>query len=174
MYHTLITTNKSSLENNFIEFMNKNFGSEVKERINHVLFLMTKLENKITNKERKEITSKLKDLLKEYVESRKRKVYKKIIERIVEITNKLYDLKKQHTKFLHDQSYFGLKRMKDLFELEEDEHFTSVLMRRSFNGTFKEYEISGSTKVITFEEYLNKIKPSLKSQLEELQKSTRS
>ena len=28
-------------------------------------------------------------------------------------------------------------------------------------------------KVITLEEYLNKIKPSLKSQLEELQKSTR-
>ena len=64
--------------------------------------------------------------------------------------------------------------MKDLFELEEDEDFTSVLMRRSFNGTFKQYEISGSTKVITFEEYLNKIKPSRKSQLEELQKSTRS
>ena len=128
--------------------MNKNFRSEVKERINHVLFLMTKLENKITNKKRKEITSKLKDLLKEYVESRKRKVYKKIIERIVEITNKLYDLKKQHTKFLHDQSYFGLKRMKDLFELEEDEDFTSVLMRQSFNGTFKEYEISGSTNNI--------------------------
>ena len=55
--------------------MNKNFRSEVQERINHVLFLMTKLENKITNKERKEITSKLKDLLKEHVESRKRKVY---------------------------------------------------------------------------------------------------
>ena len=75
MYHTLITTNRSPLENNFIEFMNKNFRSEVQERINHVLFLMTKLENKITNKERKEITSKLKDLLKEHVESRKRKVY---------------------------------------------------------------------------------------------------
>ena len=36
---------------------------------------MTKLENKITNKERKKITSKLKDLLKEYVGSRKRKVH---------------------------------------------------------------------------------------------------
>ena len=39
------------------------------------MFSMTKLENKITNKERKKITSKLKDLLKEYVESRKRKVH---------------------------------------------------------------------------------------------------
>ena len=94
-----------------------------------MLFLMTKLENKIANKERKEITIKLKDLLQEYVESRKIKVHKKIIERILEITNKLYDLQKQHTKFLHDQSYLGLKRIKDLFELEEDEDFTSVLMR---------------------------------------------
>ena len=36
--------------------MNRNFKSNIKERINHVLFLMTKLENKITNKERKNIT----------------------------------------------------------------------------------------------------------------------
>ena len=65
--------------------MNKNFRSEVKERINHVLFLMTKFENKIKSKERKEITIKLKDLLKEYVESRKRKVHKKIIEGILRL-----------------------------------------------------------------------------------------
>ena len=78
----------------------------------------------------------------------KEKFIKRQNDRIVEITNKLYDLKKQHTKFIHDQSYFGLKRIKDLFELEEDEDFTSVLMRQSFNGTFKEYEISGSTNNI--------------------------
>lgn len=43
---------------------------------------MTKLENKVTNKERKVITSKLKDLLKEYVESRKRKVREKLLKEL--------------------------------------------------------------------------------------------
>ena len=83
-------------------------------------------------------------------------------------------MQNQHAKFQHDQIYFGLKRISDLFELEEDEDFTSILMTQSFNGKFKEYEISGSTKVITLEEYLDKIKPSLKRQLEELQKSASS
>ena len=43
---------------------------------------MTKLENKVTNKERKVITSKLKDLLKEYVESSKRKVREKLLKEL--------------------------------------------------------------------------------------------
>ena len=63
LYYVLISSNKSPSEDNFIEFMNRNFKSDIKERINYVLFLMTKLENKITNKERKNITSELKDLL---------------------------------------------------------------------------------------------------------------
>ena len=63
LYYVLISSNKSPSEDNFIEFMNRNFKSDIKERINYVLFLMTKLENKITNKERKNITSESKDLL---------------------------------------------------------------------------------------------------------------
>ena len=43
---------------------------------------MTKLENKVTNKEIKVINSKLKDLLKEYVESRKRKVREKLLKEL--------------------------------------------------------------------------------------------
>ena len=150
--------------------MDRNFKSDIKERINHVLFLMTKLENKITDKERKNITSELKDLLKEYVKSKKIRAREKIIEKIVDITNALYSKQKQHTKFYGDQTYYGLKEIKDLFE-KIDENFKPILMRQSFSGNFIEYEISGSTSVITFNEYLNKIKPSIKIQLEKLQKS---
>ena len=45
-------------------------------------------------------------------------------------------------------------------------------MRKSFSGDVKEYEISGSTNVITFNEYLDKINYSLKNKLEHLQKNT--
>ena len=57
-----------------------------------------------------------------------------------------------------------------MFE-KKDEDFTPIFMRQSFSGSFIEYEISGSTNVITFNEYLNKIKYSLKSKSEKLQKS---
>ena len=104
--------------------------------------------------------------MKEYVESRKRKICEKIIERIVEITNELYSTQKQHTKFQLDQSYYGLKKIRDLFELDDEEDFTAVFVRLAFNGKLKEYEIAGSTKVITFNEYLDKIRSSLLMQLE--------
>ena len=93
---------------------------------------MTKLENKVTNKERKVITSELKELLKEYVESIKRKVRERIIERIVEITNELYSTQKQHTKFQHDQSCYGLKKIRDLFELDDVKDFTAVFYKAVF------------------------------------------
>ena len=150
--------------------MNRNFKNDIKERINHVLFLMTKLENKITNKERKNITGKLKNLLKEYVKTKKIIAREKIIEKIVDIKNDLYSKQKQHTKFYYDQTYYGLKEIKDLFE-KKYEDFTPIIMRESFSGSFVEYQISGSTSVITFNEDLNKIKHSLKIKLESLQKS---
>lgn len=43
MYYALISTNRSPLEElqiNFTDFMNKDFRSEVKERINHVLIAL--------------------------------------------------------------------------------------------------------------------------------------
>ena len=43
LYHVLISSNKSPLENEYIEFVNKKFKSELKERINYVLLLMTKI-----------------------------------------------------------------------------------------------------------------------------------
>ena len=43
-------------------------------------------------------------------------------------------------------------------------------MRQSFSGSFIEYKISGTTSVTRFNEYLNKIKHSLKIKLESLQK----
>ena len=53
LYYVLISSNKSPLENEYIEYMNRKFKSDLKERLNHVLFLMTKLKNKVTNKEKK-------------------------------------------------------------------------------------------------------------------------
>ena len=150
--------------------MDRNFNSDIRERTNHVLFLMTKLENKITNKEKKNITSELKDLLKEHVKSKKIRARQKIIEKIVDITNYLYPKQKQHTKFYNDQTYYGLKEIKNYLK-KKDEDFTPILTRQSFSGNFIEHEISGSTSVITFNEYLNKIKPSIKIELEKLQKS---
>lgn len=99
-------------------------------------------------------------------------MHEEVVERIVEITSDLYDKQKQHTKFHHDQKYYGLRRVKDLFEVDGyEEDFNPVLVRQSFKGVFKEYEINGSVNVLTFKEYLDKIYLSLEKQIDETQKS---
>lgn len=62
MYYALITTKETPLEDNFIKYMNRDFRNDLKLRINHALFLITKLENKVTNVQRKEIISELKKI----------------------------------------------------------------------------------------------------------------
>lgn len=99
-------------------------------------------------------------------------MHEEVVERIVEIINDLYDKQKQHTKFHLDQKYYGLRRVKDLFEVAGyEEDVNPVLVRQSFKGVFKEYEINGSVNVLTFKEYLDKIYLSLEKQIDETQKS---
>ena len=99
-------------------------------------------------------------------------MHEEVVERIVEITSDLYDKQKQHTKFHHDQKYYGLRRVKDLFEVDGyEEDFNPVLVRQSLKGVFKEYEINGSVNVLTFKEYLDKIYLSPEKQIDETQKS---
>ena len=43
-----------------------------------------------------------------------------------------------------------------------------MLVRQSFKGTFSEYEMNGSTSVLTFKEYLDKIYLPLKNKFEEI------
>ena len=148
--------------------MDRDFKNDLKLRINHVLFLMTKLENKITNVQRKEIISELKKLLERYANTRKSRIHKEVIDRIEKIANNLNEIQRQHKKLRHDHSYYGLRKLKDLFKVDEEEGFTPVLVRQSFKGTLSEYEINGSTKVLTFREYLDKIYLPLKKNLKKL------
>ena len=62
LYYALITTKETPLEDNFIKYMNRDFRNDLKLRINHALFLITKFENKVTNVQRKEIISGLKKI----------------------------------------------------------------------------------------------------------------
>ena len=87
--------------------MNRDFRNDLKVRINHVLFLMTKLENKITNVQRKEIIRELKRILERYANTRKSRIHKEVIDRIEKIANNLNEIQRQHKKLRHDHSYYG-------------------------------------------------------------------
>lgn len=110
---TLLRTEKSPQEDKYLKYVNFTSRSDIKERINHTRLTLTKLGNKLTNKERKEINKEMNDM--EYV-NYTRTTREKAIRRLVELTNILLNKQKQHTKHHHDQTYYGLKDIQHYYE----------------------------------------------------------
>ena len=175
LYCVLVKTEKSPLEDSYMKYLKNDFRSDLNQRINHVLLLMTKLEldNKVTNTERLNIYEELKELKEKYVGTRNKNFRMQVVERIVKITNDLYNKQKQHTRLLRDQAYLGLRDLKYLFE-EDNNNYESILVRSSLDGRFEEYEISGCRQVLSLREYLTMIYLPLKKLIDEKQKSTKS
>ena len=120
-----------------MKYLKNDFKSDLKQRINHVLLLMTKLDNKLTNVERSYIFNELKQLKEKYVRTRNRNIRMQVIERIVKITNDLYNKQKQHTRLLHDQAYFGVRDLKYLFE-EDNNDYEAIFVKSALDGRFEE------------------------------------
>ena len=175
LYCVLFKTEKSPLEDSYVKYLKNDFRSDLSQRINHVLLLMTKLEldNKVTNTERLNIYEELKELKEKYVGTRNKNFRMQVVERIVKITNDLYNKQKQHTRLLRDQAYFGLRDLKYLFE-EDNNDYETIFVRSSLDGRFEEHEISGNRQVLSLREYLTMIYLPLKKLIDEKQKSTKS
>ena len=133
---------------------------------------MNKLDNKLTNVKRSYIYNELKELKEKCVRTRNRFIRMQVIERIVKITNDLYNEQKQHTRLLHDQAYFGLRDLKYLFE-EDNNDYEAIFVRSALDGRFEEYEISFSRQVLSLKEYLTMIYLPLKKLIDGKQKSTK-
>ena len=175
LYCVLVKTEMSPLEDSYVKYFKNDFRSDLNQRINHVLLLMTKLEldDKVTNTERLNIYEELKELKEKYVGTRNKKFRMQVVERIVKITKDLYNKQKQHTRLLRDQAYFGLRDLKYLFE-EDNNDYETIFVRSSLDGRFEEYEISGNRQVLSLREYLTMIYLPLKKLIDKKQKSTKS
>ena len=119
----------------YMKYLKNDFKSYLKQRINHVLLLMTKLDNKLTNVDRSYIFNKLKVLKQKYVRTRNRNIRMQVIERTVKITNDLYNKQKQNTRLLHDLAYFGVRDLKYLVE-EDNNDYEAIFVKSALDGRF--------------------------------------
>ena len=118
-----------------MKYLKNDFKSDLKQRINHILLLMTKLDNKLTNVDRSYIFNKLKVLKQKYVRTRNRNIRMQVIERTVKITNDLYNKQKQNTRLLHDLAYFGVRDLKCLVE-EDNNDYEAIFVKSALDGRF--------------------------------------
>ena len=168
LHYALVNSEKSSLESSYLKHLEYTTTNDFKKRLNHIKVLATRLENKITNVERLRLYEKINELKKKYVETRNRSIRNKVIQEVVNITN---NLQKQHTKLQHDQTYFGLRDIKNLFN-EDNNIYEPVFVRSAVKEGFEEYEISGNRNIMSIREYLTTIYLPLKRLIDKKQQLT--
>ena len=156
LYYTLVNKEKSSLENSYFKHSKYATTNDFKKRLNHIKVLATRLSNKLTNVERLSLYEKIDELKKKYVETKNKNICNEVIQEVVNITNNLYNKQKQHTKFQHGQTYFGLRDIKKLFN-EDGSIYEPIFVRSSVKKGFEEYEISGNRNMMSIREYLTTI-----------------
>ena len=171
LYYTLVASERSSLENSYLKHLEYTTTNDFKKRLNHIKVLSTRLNNKVTNVERLKLYEKINELKKKYVETRNKNIRNEVIQEVVNITNNLYNKQKQHTKLQHDQTYFGLRDIKNLFN-EDDHIYEPIFVRSALNKGFEEYEISGNRNMMSIKEYLTTIYLPLKRLIDKKQQIT--
>ena len=172
--YTLVMSEKSPLEDNYMKYLKNVVSSHLNERIKHIRLLVAKKNSKITNVKRSNIFKQINELKKIYAKRKHESQYRKIIKRIVEIINDLYNKQKQHITLQHHQTYFRLKDLKYLFESDDTIDYDPVFVRSSLKNKFEEYEINGSKKILSSKEYLTCIYLWLKKLIYKKQVSTKS
>ena len=130
---------KSPQEDTYLKYLKADSKDDLNKRIDHIRLLTAKLGNKVSNIERAEILKDLNELKKKYIKSDNEGDRRRVINKIVKITNDLYNLQKQHTKLQHDQTYFGLKDLKYLFD-SDVVNYEAIFVRSALTNRFEKYE----------------------------------
>ena len=128
LYYALVKSEKSPLESSHLKHLKYTTTSDLKKRLNHIKLLTTRLGNKLTNVERSKLYEKIDELKKKYVETKRKSIREEVIQEVVDITNNLYNIEKQHTKLQHDQTYYGLGDIRNLFN-GDDNNYEPIFVR---------------------------------------------
>ena len=170
LIYTLLRSRKAPQEDNYSKYLDNTTNSKLKRRINNARVLTAKLDNMLTNKERKTIKKELYDLEDKKLTRTERE---RKIAYLINLTRSLENKQKYPSSACHDQNYEGIKDIEHLVNYEIDDYYKPILVRFVFDNNFKEYEIRGDKhKNLTLIEYLATITPQLVNVINERKSST--
>ena len=173
LIYALLRTETNTKENNYLKLLNNKVNTKIKEAINKITILLTKLGNIVTKEESNSIRKELFKLEKQTTFTREQKE---------EARSYLSDLlvyvnKKQKYCYIdfQDQSYFGIRDIENLFDdFDDSEYYKPMLIASSFDSNYKEYEIrDNKNKDLSLKQYIFKITPQLIDLINEKMNSTK-
>ena len=124
----------------------------------------------LTNVQRKKLYEKISELKKKYVNTKKYSICEKVIKEVVNITSNLCNIQKQHIKLQREQTYYGLRDVKNLFS-NDYSNYEPIFVRSALKKGFEEYQISGNKNMMSIREYLSTIYLPLKKLIDKKQRS---
>ena len=118
---------------------NDTFDDKIKDKINDIRMILSRLGNIVTKNDRKEIKKELYEIEKKQNLSDNEK--EEIYDHLVELVNTL-DKKEEHKHSDHDDlDYSGIRELENLFgHIDDDNYYKPVLVKSSFKRKYKYYE----------------------------------
>ena len=157
--------NNSNVDNNTND--DDTYDSKIREKINDIRMILTRLGNTINIKDKKKIKKEL------YKTEKKQNLSdnenKEIYNHLVKLVRTLD--KKEEYKY-HDRDdldYHGIRDIENLFDnVNDNDYYKPILVKSSFKENYKYYESRGDKdKKLSVEQYLDMIKPYLSDLINE-------
>ena len=146
------------IERSYMKYFNNSTSDKIKRKINDIRLILSRLENIVTKRYRKEIKKELYEIEKKQNLSDNEK--EEIYDHLVELVN-TFDKKEEHKhNDRNDLDYHGIKELENLFGDNDnnDNYYKLVLVKTSF----KYYESGGDRdKKLSVKQYLYMIMPYL-------------
>ena len=139
---SLLKSESNPAERNYMKHFNNSTIDEIKNKINDIRLILSRLGNILTKNDRKKIKKELYKIEKRQNLSDNEK--EKIYDDLVKLANTL-DKKEEHKHSDRDDlDYFGIRELEKLFDdIDIDNYYKPVLVRSSFKRNYKYYQSRG-------------------------------
>ena len=136
------------------------YDGKIRDKISDIRAILSRLGNIVTKNDREKIKKELYEIENKTNLSDKEKG--KIDDNLLKLVNKLNKKEKHRYHYLDDLDYHGLTDIENAFDNIDDDYYKPILVKSSFNESYKYYESRGDKdKKISIEQYLKMIKPYL-------------
>ena len=145
---SLLKSESDPVESYYMKYFNNTtsddtYDDKIKDKMNDIGIILSRLGNIVTKNDRKKIKKELYEIEKKgnLSDNKKEEIYDHLVKLV-----KNFDKKEEYKHSDHDDlDYFGIKELENVFSGNDndDNYYKPVLVKTSFKGGYKYYEIRG-------------------------------
>ena len=159
LIYTILRSEKSLYENNYLNYIRNNTDDEIKEKINIIRIELAKLGDVIAKKDRDIIKKELYEIENktELTNTEKDRTHNCLIKIVNDLSEKN---KYRHTGY-DDHDYYGIRDIELLYN-NPDDYYRPILAKQAYNEKYSYYVSRGDkTKELSLKQCIDKVIPYL-------------